>query len=780
MHIHRSNRVVLLYLLIIWGGWQSVASQTTYTWNASDDKQFGTAANWTPNGIPGSIDNIIISSDTLFMSSSRTVNDVTLSGGIISGSTTLTVDGSMTWSSGEMIGSGTTEISSGASLSIDNSNNVHLYERTLENYGTITWSGDGEIRLHDDAFIYNRGSGLFDIQTDGRLDYVLADNGGRFTNRGTLTKSAGSGRMEIDPVFLNEGGVINANSGTLRFERGSTDSSDGNWNTASGAVLALAEREFFLDGVTFGGNGTVEMVDRATLNILSSGVTVGSAATFVFDTDHQGTSGYIQGSGAITVNGTWDWQEGTFTGNGSITLNDTAYFNTGGTKQLDGWTLSNSGIIFMMSSVRISNSGLLDNLSGAILEMQNDVQFQHNEPGGGTFSNAGTFRKTAGTNTAQISVDASNTGTIDIQSGTLRFSRSLSCASTSVVQGGGTLRVSGISLMNNGEIAPGSSAGILAVTGSITQTTSATMTIEIGGSTPGLTFDQLAVSGTVNLDGTLDVSLINGFEPLLGQEYEIVTANTCNDTFSTVNLPLVDGSPAFAISYEADRVILTALTGGGITANVKVWLEGPYDNNDMNTFLASLGEVSPGHPYSGAPWNYAGSDTVEVIPDGAVDWVLVSLRSDTVPDSTKATRAAFLMSDGSIADLNGLSPLYFEIPADDYYIVVSHRNHLSIMSAATVSLSNGSTLYDFTSGQAQAYGSSPMIAVGGGNYAMIAGDGDSSGSITTADRESVWRLQNGTEVQYAKMGDYNLDGGVDVLDINLIWRNNNGEVTEVP
>ena len=730
--------------------------------------------------MPGSIDNIVVNTDTVFMSSNRTINDLTLNGGIIAGSTTLTIDGGMIWSSGEMVGSGTTEISNGASLLINNSSNVHLYERTLENYGTITWTGDGEIRLHDDAFIYNRGSGLFDIQTDGRLDYVLADNGGRFTNRGTLTKSAGSGKMEIDPIFLNDGGVINANSGTLRFERGSADSSDGNWNTAAGAVLALAERDFYLDGVTFGGSGTVEMVDRATLNILSSGITVGSSATFVFDTDHLGSAGYIQGSGSIIVNGNWDWQEGTFTGSGSITLNDTAYFNSGGTKQLDGWTLSNDGVVFMLSSVRLSNNALLENLSGAVLEMQNDVQFQHYEPGGGTFSNAGTFRKIAGNNTAHISVDASNSGRIDIQSGTLRFSRSLTCASTSVIQGDGVLRISGISLMNNGEIVPGSSPGILTVTGNITQTASATLTVEIGGSTPGLAFDRLDVSGSANLDGTLDISLINGFEPLLGQEYEIVTANSCNGIFDTVNIPLVDGSPAFSVSYEADRVVLTALTGGGITANVKVWLEGPYDNNDMNTFLNSLGEVSPGHPYGSAPWNYGGDDTVAVVPDGAVDWILVSLRSDPDPDSTKASRAAFLMSNGSVADLNGLSPLYFEIPADDYYIVISHRNHLSIMSAATVSLSNGSGLYDFTSGQSQAYGSSPMISVGGGNYAMIAGDGDSNGTINTVDRESVWRMQNGTEVQYAKMGDYNLDGGVDVLDINLIWRNNNGQVTEVP
>ena len=69
-------------------------------------------------------------------------------------------------------------------------------------------------------------------------------------------------------------------------------------------------------------------------------------------------------------------------------------------------------------------------------------------------------------------------------------------------------------------------------------------------------------------------------------------------------------------------------------------------------------------------------------------------------------KSCFLRSDGQILDPDGLSEDISLGPSivspKAYYIVVKHRNHLSIMSADAMEL-NGLTTYDFTDAQSRAY-----------------------------------------------------------------------------
>ena len=99
-----------------------------------------------------------------------------------------------------------------------------------------------------------------------------------------------------------------------------------------------------------------------------------------------------------------------------------------------------------------------------------------------------------------------------------------------------------------------------------------------------------------------------------------------------------------------------------------------------------------------------------------------------------ATRAGFLKRDGTIVDTNGTSPLQFVgLGEGNYYVVVRHRNHLAIMSALAIPLSSNSALYDFSSAQLQAYGTNPMLDVGGGVWAIISGDVNASGDFSATD-----------------------------------------------
>jgi hypothetical protein len=50
--------------------------------------------------------------------------------------------------------------------------------------------------------------------------------------------------------------------------------------------------------------------------------------------------------------------------------------------------------------------------------------------------------------------------------------------------------------------------------------------IEIGGTVPGLEYDQLLVEGTAVLNGTVEIVLINGFVPADGDIFDIIIAQS--------------------------------------------------------------------------------------------------------------------------------------------------------------------------------------------------------------------------------------------------------------
>ncbi|MBS4034507.1 MAG: hypothetical protein KGZ85_08590 [Ignavibacterium sp.] len=224
-------------------------------------------------------------------------------------------------------------------------------------------------------------------------------------------------------------------------------------------------------------------------------------------------------------------------------------------------------------------------------------------------------------------------------------------------------------------------------------------------------------------------------------------------------------------------------------AQLSAFLQGPFSGGSMSIALNTNNFIPVTQPYSAAPWNYAGTESVASIPTGVVDWVLVELRKTTAASSVDERRACFILSDGSIVDLDGSSPVKFTAAStNDYYIVIRHRNHLAIMSANSVSLSSsldgtyltgGGSEYDFSSAQSQAYssGSDPMRLISG-TYVMMSGDSDKNGSILAPDY-SLWFTQNGIGVGYLDE-DFDMNGEVLAPDFNLHWIQNNGTQSQVP
>ncbi|HEV2481309.1 MAG TPA: hypothetical protein VGS79_16670, partial [Puia sp.] len=74
----------------------AVTAQTSYTWNGSLSSAWNTAGNWTPNGIPGSTDNVTVvtGSNTCQLTASQSIGNFTLTSGTLDlGGATLTING---------------------------------------------------------------------------------------------------------------------------------------------------------------------------------------------------------------------------------------------------------------------------------------------------------------------------------------------------------------------------------------------------------------------------------------------------------------------------------------------------------------------------------------------------------------------------------------------------------------------------------------------------------------------------------------------------------------
>jgi hypothetical protein len=199
----------------------------------------------------------------------------------------------------------------------------------------------------------------------------------------------------------------------------------------------------------------------------------------------------------------------------------------------------------------------------------------------------------------------------------------------------------------------------------------------------------------------------------------------------------------------------------------------------MMTELSGNEFLPASQPYNVSPWFYNGTEVLGSGSSLSTDWVLVELRSAQNPAQVISRRACLLRNDGRIIETNGTLGVTFKnLLYGSYYIAVFHRNHLAVMTSVPVSFSPDNSLYDFTNALTKAYGQSAMAEITTGVFGMYAGDGDGNGTINEIDRSEIWSNQNGT-MGYLN-GDFNLDSGVTVKDINDYWNFNEAKFTQVP
>lgn len=293
-----------------------------------------------------------------------------------------------------------------------------------------------------------------------------------------------------------------------------------------------------------------------------------------------------------------------------------------------------------------------------------------------------------------------------------------------------------------------------------------------GGATGGLDdrFDLIFMDNN-SYSGTNNVTYINNSYDVFGSS-EVFDGSALNGTHP-LKVALHEMSDHYPVTaqYDIDYPDVGFPT---INLNITVFLEGPFipSTGLMRTELNSKGLLPSSQPYSAAPYNFAGTETVSSFPSTVVDWILVELRSGPSNLNTLSQRAGLLHNDGTITDTDGFSNLQFtNLPiANDLHFVVRHRNHADVMSSA-LTPANLMISYDFSDASSKAFFNTVpnQLKMVSGTAVMLAGDINQDLSIQTTDRDQ-WRITPAVLNIY-DLPDTNMDGVIQTTDYDLWYIN---------
>jgi RHS repeat-associated protein len=547
---------------------------------------------------------------------------------IIDSGTSMLVTGSLTSLGGVTLNTDNTDAQLASSWTTFTNGSLTVTAGTLVLPSMTTFAGSS---MHLSA-----GTGLnFPVLTHGS---VALTNGTSVTVQGTLvalpaTGSSG-GTINVPPsqgllfTLTNSGTLtnttINVGQGTFLGLPGGTYAGGSLFNVGQNATVTLA-------GGTYTGGATFRVGAGATID-LTGGQTTRFGGTFTgigAGTVLLGSGNFFPVLGGATLNfpgsmfqwtgGAMELSVGDVTSLGTINLsgaNQTQIYADG--------TLNNFGTIIQTGT---GNFGLhSDNVTPTTLMIEPGAQYLMESDAGinnlfytNRIVNQGTIRKVAGTGTSTITVSGvlDNTGTIEVDSGTLALApTSIAQVSGSTLAGGTWSTLNGAALrlpsgasivtnnarvslggpganiaglgglsVNNGSFTVSGGAGftttgdftssgnltvgagsVLNVTGNFTQTSGGTLSAQIGGIPAGGLFGQVAVTGTATLAGTLNAAMVNAYIPTAGQVYNLLTFASVTGNFTA----FTGLSPYFTESLTATAQQLIAATGPVdlVTSNV--------------------------------------------------------------------------------------------------------------------------------------------------------------------------------------------------------------------
>ena len=509
---------------------------------------------------------------------------------------------------------------------IINVDNQSIYD---SGQGAFTINPTGQVNVNNGTMDINGAAALEggELNHNGgtlNLNAGLTINAGDFNSTSLFSSSTTtattinvvSGNFNLDDGDVTTGS-FSQGGGTTNLRNGSL--------TINGGTFGLPGGIFNLDGASAPDNPTLIFDSGATTPVALPELKIGDVkeasiviqggsvvSSLTADLGSQAT-----GIGHATVQGlgsTWnivsdhDLAVGE-AGTGTLNVLDSAYFhavddlpvgrdpNSNGTLNVDDatvdvdyWlvlgengtgnaTFTNNAVVNVTEDTIIGwvggSSGSLTVDTGATLNANDNLTVGgHIASSGGTgivdlfggdinvadsliIHSTGTVNLTGGHLTADI-IDHTNGGVFNFNGGTLTV-----------------LTFDGDLTQNGGTLAPGASPGVTNVTGSYDLNAGA-LAIELGGTggVPATDFDQITVSGTLGLGGTLDVTLVDigggVLNPQAGDFFDILNFGSISGDFTTMNLPAIDLGLMWNVGFLKTTGELLSTIMGDINGDLTV------------------------------------------------------------------------------------------------------------------------------------------------------------------------------------------------------------------
>jgi len=497
-------------------------------------------------------------------------------------------------------------------------------------------SGDGELFANGGNLIFDTGgvNDAFNGEMTVHAGYFLRiDADWTFSTGALLDIHGGSGGGNSARIV---GGTVTIDGGTIDVDDVSGDGlTDGKTefdapvDITGGTFTVGADDILDFDNTTTVENGSFTLANNASINF--DGITTVDSADFSFagdgevvfngDTTHSfnttiTSNGLIRQDGDATIIGTMTVDGGIFdldgtpgtstivlgniSNNGALVLNvdliDSTNNTFNGTIQTaeagivgavtinlpnpsDTWTMAGTlnmaGVNPTFEPVRIAGSKMI--VTGTVNVANNPSSIAAD-----TDFNATSIINTAGASaelvmrgvtTIAAGADFNGLGTlVNDSSGDMTMHNGLDTAF--------------VDLDNEGTLRLGSSPGHVEVNG-FDQSAGGTWELDVAGALAA-EYDVLTIDATAELDGTLSISLLGGYEPILGTFYNILTAPFgVSGNFSTV-LGGVDGEVRLGVIYTPTSVLLLATYAadfdmdGDVDADDLAQWEGDYAMNGLS------------------------------------------------------------------------------------------------------------------------------------------------------------------------------------------------------
>jgi autotransporter-associated beta strand protein len=523
--LHLSVALVCGSILFMSGS--AFAVDRTWTGGDASSNNWNLAANW-GGTVPAANDSLIFAGSTRlspqnnFTAGSIQFNGITfavgasafslsgnsydLGGNITNSSSNLqTMGGSaFTLKSDIVINTGAPGISmSGTAAKI-----VGAY--AIEKTGSGTWT------LSADSSGY---SGNMTI-TQGTV--LNSGTGSSAFGNGTTTMANGTGVTvsATGGAIVGTGGVKIANGGTVTFAV-----------TNPAGTVTLNSGTLFIGDATYGQGVTIVKTGDGTLSLKQTASTLGSTTASTFQINagklflDNGDSNLGDGKNDVVLNG------------GTLSVKG---FNAGANRTI---TLNNvAGNVIEVAAANTSTIGYTNQLTGA-------GGFAKTGTGNLTFSAAQNYTgaTTISAGTLILSANGTFSGSPVINLGTsasqgtlnLTAKTSFAFGTTQTVAGFGTINIGvGKTVTISGNLQPGNSPGITAVTGNLALENTTATTLELAGSggVAGTDFDQVNVSGSLAYDGTLSITSYNGWDINTVTTYNLFDSSSYSGNFDSVSV----------------------------------------------------------------------------------------------------------------------------------------------------------------------------------------------------------------------------------------------------